>query len=227
MVIHRMAPSEIAKMRSSFGSTQQGSLEGQSLSQKVGDCNLRDLPQTLQCSGRPEPGEYADYAQTDIDLVEGDDAVEVLIRQGKQTVALFQELGEPNGNVTYAPGKWTVKQVLGHLADDERIFAYRALCIARGDSRPLPGFDENDYAAAARFENHSLADLLADFEAVRHASITLFRGLDAEAWLRKGIINGYSASPRGLAFHIAGHELHHLRILRERYLPLTALSFPP
>ena len=178
-------------------------------------------------SGRPEPGEYADYAQSDIDAVEGDDAVEVLIRQGKQTVALFQDLGEANGGVTYAPGKWTVKQVLGHLADDERIFAYRALCVARGDSRPLPGFDENDYAAAARFENHSLADLLADFEAVRHASVTLFRGLDEEAWLRSGIVNGYSASPRGLAFHIAGHELHHLRIVRERYLPLAALSFPP
>lgn len=172
-------------------------------------------------SNRPEPGEYADYAQPDIDMVEGDDASEVLLRQGKQTVDLFQELGEENGNVTYAPGKWTVKQVLGHLADDERIFAYRALCVARGDSRPLPGFDENDYATAARFENRSLTDLIEDFEAVRQASITLFRGLDREAWLRRGIVNGYSASPRGLAFHIAGHELHHLRILRERYLPLA------
>ncbi len=178
-------------------------------------------PSSILTSGRPDPGEYADYAQADIDMVEGDDAVEVLLRLGKQMVTLFQELGEPNGNVTYAPGKWTVKQILGHLADDERIFAYRALCVARGDSRPLPGFDENDYAAAARFENRSLADLLADFEAVRHASITLFGGLDQEAWLRKGIVNGYSASPRGLAFHIAGHELHHLRILRERYLPLV------
>ena len=221
MVIHRMALSATAKMRSSYGSIQRESLEGLSLSQRVGGCNLRELMQTLQRSGRPAPGEYADYAQADIDLVEGDDAVEVLIRQGRQTTALFQELGALNGNVTYAPGKWTVKQVLGHLADDERILAYRALCVARGDSRPLPGFDENDYAAAARFENQCLADLLADFEAVRHASITLFRGLDQEAWLQRGIVNGYSASPRGLAFHIAGHELHHLRILRERYLPLV------
>ncbi|HWM94668.1 MAG TPA: DinB family protein [Thermoanaerobaculia bacterium] len=195
-------------------------MEDPFLSQRVGAYNLLELPQILQRSGRPEPREYADYAQPDIDVVEGDDAVEVLLRQGKQTVALFQEFGEPNGNVSYAPGKWTVKQVLGHLADDERIFAYRALCVARGDSRPLPGFDENAYAVAARFENRSLADLLADFEAVRHASVTLFRGLDTEAWLRRGIVNGYSASPRGLAFHIAGHELHHLRILRERYLLL-------
>ena len=172
-------------------------------------------------TGRPEPGEHADYAKADIDLVEGNDAIEVLIRLGKQTIALFQKLGEANGDVTYAPGKWTVKQVLGHLADDERIFAYRALCVARGDSRPLPGFDENDYAAAARFENRFLGDLIEDFEAVRHASVTLFRGLDREAWLRRGIVNGYSASPRGLAFHIAGHELHHLRILHERYLPLV------
>ncbi|MFL6200608.1 MAG: DinB family protein [Thermoanaerobaculia bacterium] len=171
--------------------------------------------------GRPEPGEYADYVQSDIDMVKGDEVVKILVRQGKQTTALFQKFGETGSNVTYAPGKWTVKQVLGHLVDDERIFAYRALCVARGDLRPLPGFDENDYAAAARFENRSLADLLADFEAVRHASVTLFRGLDMEAWLRRGVVNGYPASPRGLAFHIAGHELHHLRILRERYLPLV------
>jgi hypothetical protein len=174
-------------------------------------------------SGRPGPGEFASYAQSDIDAVAGDDAVAALLRQRSETLALFELFGETGGNVTYAPGKWTIKQVLGHLADDERIFAYRALCIARGDSRPLPGFDENVYARAARSDRLSLVDLLADYEAVRDASVTLFRGLDREAWLRTGIVNGYSASPRGLAFHIAGHELHHLRIVRERYLPLAGL----
>lgn len=172
-------------------------------------------------SGRPGPGELAAYAQADVDQVAGDDAVTVLLRQRQETLALFQQLGETGGDLSYAAGKWTVKQVLGHLADDERIFAYRALCIARGDGRPLPGFDENAYASAARFEDRSLADLLADYEAVRNASVTLFRGLDPDAWLRRGMVNGYSASPRGLAFHIAGHELHHHRVLRERYLPLA------
>jgi len=173
-------------------------------------------------SGRPEPGEFASYAQADIDAVEGDDAVAALLRQRGETLALWQRFGEEGSDLSYAAGKWTVKQVLGHLADDERIFAYRALCIARGDTLPLPGFDENLYAREARFENRSLDDLLANYEAVRHASVTLFRGLDREAWLRKSIVNGYPASPRGLAFHVAGHELHHHRILRERYVPLAS-----
>jgi len=170
-------------------------------------------------SGRPRPGEYAAYAQADIDHVEGDDAVAALLRLRSETVDLFRRFGEAGGDLAYAPGKWTVKQVLGHLADDERIFAYRALCIARGDATPLPGFDENAYAAAAGFERLPLADLLADYAAVRDASVTLFRGLDPEAWRRRGTVSGYPATPRGLAFHIAGHELHHHRVLRQRYLP--------
>jgi hypothetical protein len=171
-------------------------------------------------SGRPRPGEFAAYAQADIDLVHGSCAVTALVAQREATAELFRQFGERAGDLSYAPGKWTVRQVLGHLADDERIFAYRALCLARGDSRPLSGFDENAYAAAARFEDHTVDDLLADYFAVRDASVTLFRGLDGDAWQRTGSVNGYSASTRGLAFHIAGHELHHHRILRDRYLPL-------
>lgn len=179
-----------------------------------------NTPDTV--SGRPGPGEFAAYAEADLARVEGEDACAALLRLRHETLALFEHFGERGADVTYAAGKWTVRQVLGHLADDERIFAYRALCIARGDARPLPGFDENSYAEAARFERHSLQDLLADYEAVRNASLTLFRGLDPEAWLRRGIVNDYSASPRGLAFHIAGHELHHHHVLRERYLPLLS-----
>jgi uncharacterized protein (DUF302 family)/uncharacterized damage-inducible protein DinB len=175
-------------------------------------------------SGRPQPGEYADYGQPDIDRVAGDDAVAALAAQRAETAALFRSFGEAGADLTYASGKWTVKQVLGHLADDERIYAYRALCIARGDTRELPGFDENAYAAAARFEARSFEDLLSDYEAVRAASLTLLRGLDREVWLRRGIANGYPVTVRGLAFHIAGHELHHLAIVRERYLPLVGNS---
>jgi len=171
-------------------------------------------------SGRPEPGELAEYAQVDIDLVPGDDAVTALLELKQLTLELFGSFTEDTAAVAYAPGKWSAKQVLGHLADDERIFAYRALCIARGDASPLPGFDENTYASAAKSDRLALPELLEDYVAVRHASVTLFKGLDPEAWRRTGMVNGYSATPRGLAFHIAGHELHHHRVLRDRYLPV-------
>lgn len=170
-------------------------------------------------TGRPLAGEYADYARSDIDRVPGDDAVEALRTVAAETLALLTPIDEAAAaGLTYAPGKWTLKEVLGHLADDERIFTYRALCLARGDPRDLPGFDEKLYVAGARFEQRPLAGLLAEYRAVRQATLELFTGLPAEAWPRRGIVNGYTASVRGLAFHIAGHELHHLRVLRERYL---------
>jgi uncharacterized damage-inducible protein DinB len=169
-------------------------------------------------SGRPADGEFASYAKSDIDYVIGDDAVGVLAAQGEQVVALLALLDEEMIRAhRYAPGKWTVKEVIGHLIDDERIFAYRALCVARGDARPLPGFDENEYVAATDFESRSLANLITEYRVVRSATLTLFEPLTAEEWLRRGNVNGYEASVRGLAFHMAGHELHHLRTLRERY----------
>lgn len=169
-------------------------------------------------SGRPAEGEFAAYAQSDISFVIGDDAIGVLTAQGEQVAALLTSLDEDSiRGLRYAPGKWTVKEVVGHLIDDERIFAYRALCVARGDARPLPGFDENDYVAATDFESRPLAALIAEYRAVRAATLALFEPLTAEEWARRGIVNGYEASVRGLAFHMAGHELHHLRTLRERY----------
>jgi uncharacterized damage-inducible protein DinB len=172
-------------------------------------------------SGRPERGEFADYAQSDIDYVEGDDAVEALEASSQRVLQMLRSVGEERiAGLTYAPGKWTFKEVIGHLIDDERIFAYRALCVARGDARPLPGFDENEYVAATRFESRSLDGLAREYDAVRRATIAFFESLTPVEWLRRGIVNGYEASPRGLAFHIVGHELHHLRTLRERYLPL-------
>ncbi len=172
-------------------------------------------------SGRPMPGEYAGYAQPDMDLVVGDDACEALLRQRKATVSLFKKFGDAGGDLSYGQGKWGIKQVLGHLADDERIFAYRALCVARGDSRGLPGFDERQYVDGAEFTSLPMEELLADYVAVRGASVSLFRNLSAGAWLRRGVVNGYAATPRGLAFHIAGHELHHHRVIAERYVPLA------
>jgi hypothetical protein len=174
-------------------------------------------------SGRPAPGEYADYAQADIDKVNGDDAVAVLETLAEETLAFLRGLPEEKlAGVRYVPGKWTVKDLVAHVIDDERIFAYRALCVARGETQPLPGFDEKLYAANAAGEERPWQDLLAEYFSVRAATLALLRSLPAAAWTRCGIVNGYSATARGLAFHIAGHELHHLRILRERYLPLLA-----
>jgi hypothetical protein len=176
-------------------------------------------------SGRPLPGEYAAYAQPDIDQVAGDDAVAALESLSGETLAFLQWLPEDRlAGIRYAPVKWTIKDVVAHLADDERVFAYRALCVARGEMQPLPGFDEGLYAASAAGEDRSWLDLLADYAAVRSATLALLRPLSAAAWTRRGTVNGYSASARGLAFHIAGHEIHHLRIIRERYLPLLARS---
>src|SRR5262249_48220579 len=127
--------------------------------------------------------------------------------------------------LTYALGKWNLKQVVGHLSDDERIFAYRALCVARNDTRPLPGFDEKEYVRFASFDDRSLADLLEELRVVRAASISLFQSLSPEEWLRRGTVNGYSATVRGLAFHMAGHERHHMRIVRDKYLAGIPVSY--
>jgi uncharacterized damage-inducible protein DinB len=174
---------------------------------------------SVMVSGRPSPGEYADYAQADIDGVAGHDIVVILGDQIRATLDLLSPIGEARaGTFRYSSDKWTVKEVVGHLSDDERIFAYRALCVARNDPRPLPGFEEKDYVRAASFQEQPLADLLEELRIVRQATIALARGLSREALLRRGLVNGYGATARGLLFHIAGHELHHVRILKEKYL---------
>lgn len=170
-------------------------------------------------SGRAQPGEYAAYAQEDIERVAGDDAVAALAAQRDEVLELLASLTDERVRaLAYAPGKWTLKEVVGHMVDDERIFAYRILCVARGDARPIAGFDEKQYVAGAAFEEQPLAELVAEYRAVREATLALLRGLSPEAWLRRGVVNGYEATPRGLAFHVAGHELRHLRALRGKYL---------
>jgi uncharacterized damage-inducible protein DinB len=170
-------------------------------------------------TGRPEPGEYAAYARADIDLVPGHDAVAALRELAAETIALLAAVPEAKANgLRYAPGKWTLREVLGHLVEDERIFAFRILCLARGEPRPLPGFDENLYVAGAGFERRSLTSLLDEYRSVRDATVQLLEGLPEEAWSRRGLVNDYPASVRGLAWHIAGHERHHLGVLRTKYL---------
>lgn len=169
-------------------------------------------------TGRPLAGEYAAYADVDIARVAGDDAVAALTAQRDEVLRLFAPLTDATvAGRRYAPGKWTVKEVLGHLIDDERIFAYRLLCIARGDARPLTGFDEVQYAAHSGAEDRPLAELLTEYRLVRDSTVALLAGLPREAWSRRGEVNAYEASVRGLAFHIAGHELRHLDALRTKY----------
>jgi len=127
-----------------------------------------------------------------------------------------------DGNFRYAPDKWTVKELLGHINDAERIFAYRALRIARGDQTPIEAFEQDDYVRIAGFNRCSLESLVEDYIAVRRATMALLRNLDAEAWTRRGIANKNEVTVRALAYIIAGHNLHHRRILEERYFEATA-----
>ncbi len=170
-------------------------------------------------AARPAPGEYADYYEKYISLVSSKDIVGTLEAQRLQTIQLFAARTERDGNFRYASDKWSVKEVLGHVCDTERIFAYRALRIARADRTPIEGFEQDDYVRNASFEQNRLADLAEEFHFVRSATIALFRGIGPDAWQRRGIANKNEVSTRALAFIIAGHELHHRRILEERYFP--------
>jgi hypothetical protein len=170
---------------------------------------------------RPEAGEYAPYYDRYISLVTGDDIVSILDRQLPQTLSFLSNLSEEQAGFRYAPDKWSVKQVIGHMIDTERIMSYRALRIGRNDKTAIEGFEQDDYVRFGPFGHVRLADLLEEFGHVRHATVCLFRAFEPEAWLRRGLANQNEISVRALAYVIAGHELHHRRILREKYLPLS------
>jgi len=167
---------------------------------------------------RPNSAEYAPYFEKYISLVPEGEIVATLGNQIENTLSLIRGLSEAQGDLRYAPGKWSVKEVIGHLIDAERIFAYRALRFARSDTTPLPGFDENSFVANAGFDSRSLADLAEEFEYMRRSNVYLFKHLDGGSWLRRGAANDNEISVRAIAHVIAGHELHHVGILRSRYL---------
>lgn len=166
---------------------------------------------------RPAPGEYASYYGPYVARVPEGDPVALLEQQLDDTCRLLSGLSDAQADHAYAPGKWTVKEVVGHITDAERVFAYRVMRFGRGDTTDLAGFDENAYVPAGAFAARSLASLVEEFAAVRRATIALLRNLPDEAWLRQGTANGYPVSVRALAYIIAGHELHHRAILEERY----------
>lgn len=167
---------------------------------------------------RPEPTEYDPYYERYISLVKTDDIVATLQKQAQETRDLLGKLTADQSEFRYAAGKWSVKEVLGHVNDTERIMAYRVLRIARGDQTPIEGFEQDDYIAGGKFGRRTLDDLLQEFMTIRNATIQLIRHLDAETAERRGTANHKQISARAVVYVIAGHELHHRRILQEKYL---------
>jgi len=167
---------------------------------------------------RPDATEYAPYYGTYVGKVPDGDLLELLERQRRETQNLLAGLSDTQALHRYAPGKWSIKEVVGHLMDSERVFCYRALRFARADEKPLQGFDDKAWVPAGSFDARPLADLAAELDAVRRATIALFGGFDAAALARKGTANNNEVTVRALAWIVAGHERHHVAILRERYL---------
>lgn len=166
---------------------------------------------------RPQPDEYGSFYAGYVARVPEGDVLDLLARQSEDTQALLGALPPDRAAHRYEPGKWSVTEVAGHLCDAERVFSYRALCFARGDQTPLPGFDETAYVPMAAFDRRGLADVLAELRCLRQSTLFLFRGLDEAAGLRRGVANGSPMTTRAAAYVIAGHERHHLEVLKNRY----------
>ncbi len=172
--------------------------------------------------GRPEPGEYAPYYGKYVSLVQGNDVLAALDAQRRQMMLLLSGRNEEDGNFRYAPDKWTAKEVLGHVCDAERIFAYRALRIARGDQTPLASFEQDEYVKNGPFARIALEEMVEEYIAVRRATLTLLRNLDEPAWMRGGVASNNPVTVRALAYMIAGHEVHHRTILEQKYFQSRA-----
>jgi len=165
---------------------------------------------------RPDSSEYAPQYANYISLVPENDILKAMSDGLADTLAFLAQVSETESRLRHPPYTWTIKQVVGHLNDCERIFGYRALRFARGDSTPLPGFDENVYAKAAVFERVPLTELVREFDALRRSHIILFNNLADVDWARRGIASEADMTVRALAFAIVGHERHHMAILRRR-----------
>ena len=167
---------------------------------------------------RPKLGEYNPYYDRYISLIPGNDIIGTLEKQLPKTVALLSGRSEEEGNFRYEPGKWSLKEVIGHLNDTERIMSYRALRIARGDKTPLPGFEQDDFVRDGPFAELSLSSLVEEFKTIRAATLALLRTFRPQDWTRRGKASDHEITVRALVYIIAGHELHHRNIVEERYL---------
>ena len=166
---------------------------------------------------RPNNNDYAPYYEGYISLVEGNDIFKILVNQSIKTQEVLNSFPKAMGDFTYQPGKWTVKQVIGHLIDTERVMAYRAMCIARDEKQSLPGFDQDDYVKAGNFNKRDLFDLVYDFRLLRESNMLLAKGLDKEVFSKRGVANNNEVTVLALFYIIAGHEKHHMNILVDRY----------
>jgi hypothetical protein len=169
-------------------------------------------------SVRPKADEHIEYYGGYISQAPDGDIIESMTRQLPETLAFLRSIPEDRVDHRYAPGKWTPRQIVGHLSDGERVFQYRAWRFSREDTTPVPGFDENHYVDHAPFENVSMNDLLDEFEHLRKASVHMFANMDESAMSRRGSANGHDISVRAIAWIIVGHVTHHMRVLREKYL---------
>ncbi len=156
--------------------------------------------------------------RTYLALVPDGDVLQLLDSQARETADLLRALDDAQARRRYAPGKWSIKQVVGHVTDTERVFAYRALAFSRHDPNPLPGFEQDDWVARAGFDVRRVDALAAEFETVRGATLALFRSFTAEQLTRRGEANGVTFAVRGIPYFLAGHERHHVNVIRERYL---------
>lgn len=166
---------------------------------------------------RPAPSEYGPHFERYISLVSGDDVLALLERQGTAVTRIFSAVSPDRAGHRYAEGKWSIREVLGHIIDAERVFAYRALCLARGEKKALPGFDENAYATASAHDAVALRELVQEFSLVRAGNLLMLRHLPPEAWTRVGTASEHPVSARAVPFIMAGHVEHHLGVLRDRY----------
>lgn len=166
---------------------------------------------------RPSEKDYAPYYKSYIEKIKGDDIIDIFQEQLNTASEFFLLIPEEKGNYTYAEGKWCIKEVLGHLVDTERIFAYRALCIARGEKQSLPGYEQDDYVKEAGFNKRTLKDLSDEFAFLRKSNIALFNSFTESELNRRGIVNESEVTVRAILFIIAGHCMHHIKVIKEKY----------
>lgn len=172
----------------------------------------------IQKISRPSADEYPVEFDTYIKLVPSENLLEYFRNQKESIASIAAPLHEEKLLYRYAPGKWSIKDVFTHMIDCERIYCYRALCIARGEHKPLPGFEENDYAKFARADNRTKENIINEYKLVRASTISLFESFDEEMLNRIGIANDTKRSVRSIGYLAAGHEIHHLNVVKERYL---------
>ncbi len=167
---------------------------------------------------RPNKGDYPEYAQKYIDLIDGDDIIWILHQTSKEMSDVINSFPQSKGDYSYAEEKWTIKQVIGHLSDTDRIFAYRALAIARGESQPLPSFDQDLYVERGNFNSKNLAEISYEYRLTRESNLLLYRSFDKSVYQNRGIAAGSEVTLLGILFMVAGHQKHHMNILKEKYL---------